>query len=258
MKHTICKSTLTHLLAIILLVSGSVSASAQYYMNIYPKNGQKVRYVIADLDSISFSDQSESSDDYEYVDLGLSVNWATHNVGAGKFVEDYGDYYAWGETETKSEYTWGTYKYSNSVGFITKYCVNGVDGYNGFIDNKTTLAPEDDAAHVKWGDNWRMPTKEDFEELISNCSWKSVRNRKVWGYKVTSLKEGYTDHSIFLPAIGYRVASSPYSGGYGCYWSSSLNTTNPECAWLIDLYSNKFFLEEDERYYGFAIRPVCL
>lgn len=254
MKHTICKSTLTHLLAIILLVSGSLSASAQYYMNIYPKNGQKVRYVIADLDSINFSDQSESSDDYEYVDLGLSVNWATHNVGAGKFVEDYGDYYAWGETETKSEYTWGTYKYSNSVGFITKYCVNGVDGYNGFIDNKTTLDPMDDVAHVKWGGVWRMPTNAELEELYRNCNWEWTIQNGIKGYRVTSILPGYTDRSIFLPAAG--TSSSSTSESFVSYWTSSLDPYNSSDSKSLYYDDDNGFALCAHRYLGCSVRPV--
>lgn len=203
--------------------------------------------------------QLDSQHPHEFVDLGLRVKWATCNVGADR-PEDYGDYYAWGEVESKVNYDWDNYRFNLSDGKDGNVNLNKYNTKceNSAFDNETKLAPEDDVAHLKWGDNWRIPTKEDFEELISNCSWKSVRIRKVWGYKVSSLKEGYTDHSIFLPAVGYRGSSSPYCVGYGCYWSSSLNTSNPECAWLIDLYSNKFFLEEDERYYGFAIRPVCL
>ncbi len=203
--------------------------------------------------------QKDSQYQHECVDLGLSVKWAACNVGADR-PEDYGDYYAWGEVETKANYYWNNYRFylsDGKNGNLNLYKYNS-KCENTTLNNKTILAPEDDAAHVKWGENWRMPTKEDFEELINNCSWKSVRIRKVWGYKVTSLKEGYTDHYIFLPAVGYRRSSSNYCVGYGCYWSSSLNTSNPECAWLIDLYANNYFLDEDERYYGFAIRPVCL
>lgn len=102
MKHTAIKSTFMRTAAMMLLTLGTtVSSSAQYYMNVFPKNGQKIRYVVADIDSINFSYQSASFDDYDYVDLGLSVNWATCNVGAGNFVEDFGDFFAWGETEKK-------------------------------------------------------------------------------------------------------------------------------------------------------------
>ena len=260
MKHALIKSALLRTVAILLLTFGSVSASAQYYMNIYPKNGQKVRYVIADLDSINFSDQSESSDDYEYVDLGLSVNWATHNVGASKYVEDYGDYYAWGETEYKSEYSWSTYKYSNNAGFVTKYCNDANKGYNGFVDNKTTLDPIDDVAHIKWGGDWRTPTIAEFKELQRNCDWLWTTQNGINGYKVTSKVTGYTDRSIFLPAAGYHYLNDSWSvdsGGF--YWSSSLVTSDPCHAYNIYAKPKTVgWSDGGNRMGGLSVRPVRL
>ncbi|MBO7112331.1 MAG: hypothetical protein J6V75_00065, partial [Bacteroidaceae bacterium] len=131
--------------------------------------------------------------EYAYVDLGLSVKWATCNVGASK-PEEYGDYYAWGETEPKTTYDWSTYKWcKGSSATMTKYCNNSSYGNNGFTDTKTTLDPEDDVAHVKWGGNWRMPTISEFEDLINNCTWTWTTQNGVNGYKVTSKKSGYTD-----------------------------------------------------------------
>lgn len=195
---------------------------------------------------------------HEYVDLGLSVKWATCNVGANT-PEEYGDYYSWGDIETKSNYNWETYcfnkggKKNDDVSF-NKY--NTEERY-GYIDSKILLEPNDDVAHVKWGGNWRMPTKEELKELIDNCSWKSTKYKRVLGYKVTSRKEGYKNCSIFLPAVGYRDTSCLYKVGYGCYWSCSLNSHNPDSAWLIELFSNNLFIDDDFRYYGFAVRPVC-
>ena len=108
---------------------------------------------------------------HEYVDLGLpsGLKWATCNVGASS-PEDYGDYYAWGETETKSTYNWSTYKWCNgSSSTLTKYCT---DSSRGTVDDKTTLDLEDDVAHVKWGGDWRMPTRQNYSELIYNCIWE--------------------------------------------------------------------------------------
>ena len=109
---------------------------------------------------------------HEYVDLGLpsGLLWATCNVGATS-PEDYGDYFAWGETQPKDTYEWSTYQYCNgSYNTLTKYCSNSSYGYNGFTDNLTTLLPEDDAATANWGGNWRMPTKEEFQELYNNTT----------------------------------------------------------------------------------------
>ena len=125
----------------------------------------------------------------EAVDLGLSVKWATFNVGASK-PEDYGDYFAWGETEPKEEYSWATYKwYDGTTNNITKY---------NKTDSLTTLEPEDDAAHVHWGDKWRMPTKEELQELIDSCQWERTTVNEVRGNTVT----GPNGNSIFIPLAG--------------------------------------------------------
>ena len=107
----------------------------------------------------------------EYVDLGLSVKWATCNVGANS-PEEYGDYFAWGETTSKDKYNWNYYKYcKGSSTTFTKYCNKSSYGYNGFTDTKTKLDPDDDAATVNWGGSWRMPTVAEMTELQSECTW---------------------------------------------------------------------------------------
>ena len=125
----------------------------------------------------------------EYVDLGLSVKWATFNVGA-RAPEYYGDYFAWGETEPKEEYSWATYKWCDG----TK---DNVTKYNK-TDSLTTLEPEDDAAHVHWGNKWRMPTKEELQELIDSCQWERTTVNEVRGNTVT----GPNGNSIFIPLAG--------------------------------------------------------
>lgn len=195
---------------------------------------------------------------YEYVDLGLSVVWATCNVGAAN-PEDCGEYYAWGETVTKSSYDWSTYEYcSGSYNTLTKYCCDSSYGYNGFTDTKTILDPEDDVAHVKWGGDWRLPTQEEFIELTSCCTciWTTINGVK--GYKLTSKMTGYTDCSIFLPAAGYRGNNSLYSvGSYGYYWSGSFSPDSPFRSCLLYFYTDDYFTYSGSRYSGRSVRPVC-
>ena len=204
--------------------------------------------------------QQSSSDNgtengYEYVDLGLSVKWATCNVGASK-PEEYGDYFAWGETQPKTTYGWSTYKWCNgSSDTQTKYCTNS--SY-GTVDNKTVLDKTDDAAAINWGGSWRMPTDAELTELRENCTWTWTTQNGVKGYKVTSKKSGYTNKSIFLPAAGHRYYSSLYdAGSCGYYWSSSLYSGSPYYAWNVYFYSSSVYGDYYYRDYGFSVRPVC-
>ncbi len=192
---------------------------------------------------------------HEYVDLGLSVKWATCNVGANS-PEEYGDYFAWGETEPKSTYDWSTYKWCNgSYNTQTKYNTNS--SY-GTVDNKTTLDLSDDAARANWGGSWRMPTKAEQDELRTECTWTWTTENGVNGYRVTSNKAGYTDKSIFLPAAGCRFDSSLfYAGSIGYYWSSSLYTDYPYSAYELDFTSDYVGWDYGSRYYGHSVRPVC-
>ena len=144
-----------------------------------------------------------SFQEHEYVDLGLpsGIKWATCNVGASA-PEEYGGYYAWGETETKDDYGWDTYKWcKGSEDTMTKYCTQSK---YGTVDNKTVLDPEDDVAHVKWGGNWRMPTLDDLQALHLLCTWTWTTQSGTNGFKVTSNSNG---NSIFLPATGFRSDS---------------------------------------------------
>ena len=225
---------------------------------------------------------------HEYVDLGLpsGLKWATCNVGATK-PEEYGDYFAWGDTvpyyesghaqdnlktygkdDKKKEYgyAWTTYKWcEGSYTTLNKYCNNSNYGYNDFQDSKTTLDAEDDAAGYKWGGSWRMPTKADWDELLDNknCKWNWIDAGNtefggIAGYKVTSQKEGYKDRFIFLPSAGCRDGASLYNAGSGgCYWSSSLDTGSPYYAWYIYFRSDCVYSDDNGRRCGFSIRPVC-
>ena len=184
---------------------------------------------------------------YEYVDLGLSVKWATKNVGASS-EKDNGKFYAWGElTERPDSYKQSQYKfYSN--GKFTKYVSKS---YDGTPDYKTTLDLSDDIAHVKWGGKWRMPTKEEFEELGDKCTITEENN----GYRFT----GPNGNSIFMPWVEYKhkgESSYGFQQNTCGYWSSSLDQyDNANAIYLrLDYYWATW---ENARYFGMLIRPVC-
>ena len=200
-------------------------------------------------------DDATTEDPYnvhEYVDLGLSVKWATCNVGAS-IPEEYGDYFAWGEVEPKETYDWSTYKWCNgNYDNLIKYCTKS--SY-GTVDNKTVLDKEDDAASVNWGGAWRMPTNAELTELREQCTWTWTGQNRIYGYKVTSKTNG---NSIFLPTAGYYYDSARCEAGkYGYYWSSSLFTDGGQyLAWCKGFYPGVIFLNR-ERFVGLSVRPVC-
>ena len=233
--------------------------STTYYVRAYATNDVGTAY--GEEESFTTNENNEISDPtgtengYGYVDLGLSVKWATTNVGASK-AEDYGSYFAWGETTTKDTYNLSSYKYCNSSSTSwTKY--NTSSSY-GTVDNKTQLELSDDAARANWGGAWRMPTDVEWTELREQCTWTWTTQNGVNGYKVTSKKSGYTNNSIFLPAAGYRGGSSlSGAGSYGTYWSSSLDAGNSSSAWYVDFSSIYVGSNGGTRFYGFSVRPVC-
>lgn len=188
-----------------------------------------------------------------YVDLGLSVEWATCNICenglAGSPIE-YGDYYAWGETETKDDYSWLTYKYGTSTTSLTKY---NNDSSKGTMDNLTELQMSDDVAHAKLGGSLRIPTDEMWIELSTQCTWTWINLNGVNGMLVSASN----GNSIFLPAAGYRNDTDIINvGAYGYYWSSSLDTDNPNNAWNMSFYSVSVNRNNYSRFRGRAIRPV--
>lgn len=185
-------------------------------------------------------------------DLGLpsGIKWACCNVGANQPAE-YGGYYSWGETSAKNVYNWSTYKWCNgSWNSLTKYCSSS---FYGMVDNKTTLEIADDVAHVKWGNRWRMPTREEMEELISSCTLEKVTYNGVNGWKLT----GLNGVAIFLPAAGLRFdLDSKDVGFYPYYWSST--ASNSEASWYL-YYNSSYGLRIDDGYVrscGLPIRPV--
>jgi len=198
----------------------------------------------------------------KYVDLGLPSGtlWATRNVGADN-PEDYGLYFAWGETtgytsdmSDEHSYNWANYQWCNDSGTtLTKYCYNSSYGYNGFTDTLTELEPEDDAAYVNWGSEWRMPTKTQQDELRTECTWTWTTQNGVNGRLVT----GPNGNSIFLPAAGYRGdASLHLAGSGGYYWSRTLYTSSPNYAYYLGFGSDSVDWYRYYRYVGQNIRPV--
>ena len=228
----------------------------------------------SEKDPIKPDDSTESSlnaNGHEYVDLGLPSGtlWATMNVGADS-PEDYGDYFAWGETEPKDYYDWwDTYKWMtdgmSSWEGVNKYTYPDgqtsavwYDEDGNFIgDNKTVLELADDAANANWGGDWRMPTKAEQDELrnTSYTTWTWTTQNGVNGYKVTSKING---NSIFLPAAGCRgLFGLDDAGSYGSYWSSSLSTygSGSACDSCFNL-EGIYWYDYDYRYIGLSVRPV--
>lgn len=238
-------------LCLAMLVGMSVLADGVWNYNVY--------------DDCSKNGYSNIVDGHMMVDLGLpsGLKWATCNVGANN-PEDYGNYYAWGEILPKEDYSMETYQYAKIDGDtykFTKYCYKASGGYNGFVDDKTTLNPEDDAAHINWGGSWRMPTADEIDELLTNCTWTWTTQNGVNGHLVTSK---INSESIFLPAAGwYYDGSVQFGVGVGGeYWSSSLVTTtdrfegDPLYAWFARIDSDTVARVGRYRNEGRTIRPV--
>ena len=201
----------------------------------------------------------------ELVDLGLSVKWASYNIGAF-YPEHYGDYFAWGEIKPKEDYSWKTYKYCKGTSTtITKYLTNPDYGDYKFIDEKTTLESQDDAARVNWGGKWRMPTTEEWIELYKNCTATITQQNGIKGIKMTSKISGYTDKFIFLPSAGNKSGTSHSNNStYGSwyYWTRSLDKDDDDQAYECYISATGGYPYFGDGQYcgsrssGFPIRPV--
>ena len=218
----------------------NLTPNTTYYVRAYAVSD----YGLAYGDEVSFTTLEDGSSDHEYVDLGLPSGtlWATYNVGADT-PEEYGDYFAWGETQPKSNYDWSTYQYCNgSDHTLTKYCNDSSYGYNGFTDTLITLLPEDDAVTANWGEDWRMPSRREWLELHNNTTYIWTTQNGVKGRLFTSAN----GNSLFLPAAGYRRYNNlSYAGSGGAYWSSSLCMDYPSGARDVGFSSGNYVL-----YYG--------
>ncbi len=200
------------------------------------------------------------------VDLGIVMTrtdgtsyklyWAMCNLGATK-PEEYGGYYAWGETETKSSYSWSNYSYGTSAnGPFSEY--NTKSDY-GLVDNKKVLDTGengDDAVSKARGGKWRMPTDAEWTALLEQCGWSWTNDFNGTGVAGRVVASSVTGRSIFLPAAGSWGSSLGADGISADYWSSSLDVDRPYQAYHIQFDSNSFKRNHNNRYFGFSIRPV--
>lgn len=191
-------------------------------------------------------DKGNAPKEAKAVDLGLSVKWANINIGATA-PEEYGAYYAWGETQEKK-----TYYDENYFDYID----GSYTGYNKYaIDKKMVLDSQDDAAHVVWGGKWRMPTKEEQDELVKNCTWTWVKQNGVQGCLMTSKING---NSIFLPATGVHLGNKYYDYEQeGGYWTKSLVRDNSQAAYMLEFGDRYCGWNYGGRICGRSIRAVC-
>lgn len=252
-----------------ILAMLTVTARSQT-INVHMTNGTVVNYPLADVNYIDFTAKENTPtpdplpgtapDGVVAVDLGLpsGTKWGNMNVGATK-PEEYGLYFAWGETvgytfDTTDgrSFTWTSYKWCNgSSNSLTKYCTSS--SY-GTVDNKTTLELADDAAHVNWGGSWVMPTIGEIDELIENTTRERTAVNDVNGWKFTSKTNG---NSIFIPAAGYRSNTNLYyNDSYGYYWSATLFESYSRSACGLYFNSSKQSTYSGYRIYGFPVRPV--
>ncbi len=240
----------------------AMQAQSYKVLNVNTKDGQTQIIKLSEIESLTITEVGNETPDTptppvipeetrEFVDLGLPSGtlWATCNIGANS-PEEYGDYFAWGETTSKSEYSWETYKYGSGFQEMTKYCT---DSRYGTVDNKTVLDSSDDAATVNWGSDWCMPTKEQQDELCDNCTCTWTTKNGVKGRLFT----GPNGNSIFLPNAGYRLNRNlDGASTFGCYWSSSLYSNGPDNSYYLYLLSGQVNWVSYYRYFGLSVRPV--
>ena len=229
------------LIILFLLIAGQAPVWGQT-VNIHMKDGRVIEYDASDVNYVNFSFNK-----HEAVDLGLTsgLKWATCNIGASK-PEDTGYYLAWGETSGKEEYEWDNYKWCNgSKTSLTKYT------------SRSTLEPDDDAAHVLWGGTWRMPSVEEVNELMRECTKSVVTQNGVRGAVFT----GPNGNSIFFPASGCLSYENDWMGLHGLYWLNSTQNNywnnDPAADYFeVDCQTVKYVTYRAPRCWGLTIRAV--
>ena len=229
-----------------------LQGNTTYYYSFYfvpvGKDGLPADDVFGEV--FQFTTKGDTATSMTAVDLGLSVKWATSNIGA-KLAEEPGIYYAWGEMDKSGKYNWETYKWCcGSEYTLNKYNTKGAFGT---VDNIIQMEQEDDAAYVKLGRGWRIPKQNEWHELIAECEWTWATQNGIVGYSV----KGPNSNTIFLPAAGmWNVDRVDYVGVVGNYWSSTLDVEEPNKAHHILFTSSEFHETSNGRQMGFSIRPV--
>lgn len=253
------KTILFKSLCLALLCFGMTMQATAQGIIVKKTDGTQVIYKASEVQSIETYGYGEEPgsdpqpDEHEWVDLGLPSGtlWATMNVGAAKPEED-GYYFAWGETEPKSDYRDVTYKFFQD----DKYLKYNTDDLWGQVDNKTELDPEDDAATAIWGDGWQMPTIAQLSELFNNRNTEKVKTtlNNIQGIRIISKFNG---NEIFLPLSGHMEASILNNvDEIGEYWSRSLNTEFPFSAFNVYFLTTIWDTTNKSRCYGLTVRPV--
>lgn len=219
-----------------------------------------IGYPLAMLACLAFSFNSSAQtvsgqiDGYDYVDLGLGVKWATYNVG-GEKPTDFGGYFAWGETETKTSYTWENYKWCNgSFNSLTRYCTIKKMGKR---DKTTELIPNDDAATTNWSPAWRMPSADELQALVDSCKWEWTNNYNKSGVAGSVGTSKINGNTIFLPAAGFFEGDSVKNVGVrGQYISNKI--ADYDKFEVFNLWFGNTSIENDfiGRQYGNSIRAV--
>ncbi len=222
--------------------------SADTYMRVVDKEAKTIfRANIDDVAEVYYEEDSVVSE-HAYVDLGLpsGLKWASCNLGAAN-PEDCGDYFAWAGTSVKDSYSSGS---SPASGIRSSDLIS-----KGVTDKKGNLTAKYDAATKQWGENWRMPTKAEYQELLDKCEWNKKTINGIEGYLVSS---GVNSNSIFIPAAGERNGTTNYEvGSCGYYWSSTVVDGNRFNAYRFYFYSRERYMDSlGSRDYGRTIRPV--
>ena len=253
---------------IIILISLFVLGDVSIYNRLIGKKECKdmiVNSVQPILSKIPFGSLSSNSTSdrgsehgHDYVDLGLSVKWATCNIGASS-PEYRGDYFAWGETSTKSRYDWDTYNMCRGSQYVlTEY---NTDRSYGRVDNRTILDPSYDVAKVKWGGRWRLPTPKEFSELVTRCKWTKWKDASRGNPAVFKI-EGPNGNYILLPTTGAQegeVETYPMdNGNFGGYWTNEIDPESPAFAFMLsfNFFKESYNVWHDYRDIGLNVRPV--